>query len=161
MLRPHLISFLEKISNIYEVIVFTSSQRMYADPILNHFDKERKLIHHRLYRQHCVVWNEGVYIKDLRILGRDLSRVVMVDNAPYSFSAQICNGYPILPFFNDEEDVELLNLEKYLEMAEKSDDVRIFNANLWNIKDYDEAKVKSILQYCNKMESEACENPIP
>lgn len=37
-LRPHLFTFLEKIKNKYEVIVFTASQQVYANELLNRID---------------------------------------------------------------------------------------------------------------------------
>jgi len=37
-----------------------------------------------------------------------------VDNAVYSFGFQLSNGIPILPFYRDEEDRELVQLLGYL-----------------------------------------------
>lgn len=53
--------------------------------VLNHLDPTGKLIHHRLYRDSCILI-DGVYVKDLRVLiGRRLKDIVIVDNAAYSF----------------------------------------------------------------------------
>jgi len=57
--------------------------------------------------------HDKVYAKDLRIINKDLSRIVLVDNSPFSFLYQFENGIPILPY-NGGEDSELLSLEKYL-----------------------------------------------
>ena len=48
--------------------------------------KGQKLFDYRLYRDHCIKTNEGIYIKDLRILkNKNLCNVIIVDNAVYSF----------------------------------------------------------------------------
>jgi len=36
--------------------------------------------------------------------------MVLVDNAVYSFGYQLENGIPIIPFYDDKEDEELLHL---------------------------------------------------
>lgn len=53
-------------------------------------------------------------MKDLRLLGRDLSRVVLVDNAAYSYCFQVANGIPILPYYEGNTDYELRALKDYL-----------------------------------------------
>jgi CTD small phosphatase-like protein 2 len=66
--------------------VFTASHQSYADVVLDYLDPNRELIEYRLYRDSCIKTEEGVYIKDLRIIkNRNLKDVVIVDNAVYSF----------------------------------------------------------------------------
>ena len=62
--RPHLLPFLERAAQLFEVVVFTASQRVYAEQLLDIVDPEHRLVRHRVYRESCVLW-EGNYLKDL------------------------------------------------------------------------------------------------
>jgi CTD small phosphatase-like protein 2 len=75
---------LEEASVNWEIIVFTAALRDYANFILNDVDRA-KHISRRLYRDSCT-FRRGTYLKDLNKLGRDLSKVVIVDNLPENFS---------------------------------------------------------------------------
>jgi CTD small phosphatase-like protein 2 len=95
--------------------VFTASHECYANVVLDHLDGKKDLISHRLFRNHCWQTEEGVYIKDLRVLkNRNLSNILLVDNAAYSYFYQLENGIPIIPFYDDKDDNELVQLIEYL-----------------------------------------------
>ena len=73
-----------------------------------------------------------VYAKDLRIINRDLSKIVLVDNSPLSYLYQVTNGIPILPYYGGE-DTELLSLEKYLMKIQGEWDVRKLNHSTFRL----------------------------
>lgn len=122
-LRPHLFTFLEKIKGKFEVIVFTASQQVYADELLNLIDPDGKFIQYRMFRESCLAV-EGNFLKDLNVLGRDLSKSVLVDNSPHAFGYQVDNGIPIESWFDDPNDTELLKLERFLRTLHGVKDTR-------------------------------------
>ena len=121
--RPHLATFLRKAASLFEVVVFTAGSRAYAEPVLNALDPERKLFAWRLYRDACVrvpvaAANSSTrapsstrsprsclpsapppssifVVKDLKRLGRPLSRTLIVDNSPTCYAYQVSNGVPV------------------------------------------------------------------
>ena len=97
---------------MFQILVFTASHKAYADVVLDLLDPNREIFEQRLYRDSCIRTQDGVYIKDLRIFqhSRKIEDIIIVDNAVYSFGYQLENGIPIIPFYNDKEDVELLHL---------------------------------------------------
>ena len=112
-------------SQIYEIIVFTASHGCYANVVLDYLDPKGQYIHHRLFRESCVATEEGVYIKDLRIISnRSLEDMVIIDNAAYSFGYQIDNGIPIIPFYENKLDEELRHLIPYLKFLNGVKDLR-------------------------------------
>lgn len=77
---------------------------------MDYLDPNKALIHHRLYRDSCIITN-GLFIKDLRVIGnRKMKDMAIVDNSVYSFGYQINNGVPIISWYSDKGDVELLSI---------------------------------------------------
>eukprot|EP00746_Dinoflagellata_sp_MGD_P059576 gnl/MRDRNA2_/MRDRNA2_25403_c0_seq1.p1 gnl/MRDRNA2_/MRDRNA2_25403_c0~~gnl/MRDRNA2_/MRDRNA2_25403_c0_seq1.p1 ORF type:complete len:204 (-),score=27.29 gnl/MRDRNA2_/MRDRNA2_25403_c0_seq1:190-801(-) len=79
-LRPYVSFFLGTAARLFDVVVFTASSEAYADQVLDYLDPAKR-ISYRLYRRHCTEIAGG-FLKDLRLLGRPMDQVVLVDNSP-------------------------------------------------------------------------------
>ncbi|XP_017978671.1 PREDICTED: CTD small phosphatase-like protein 2 [Theobroma cacao] len=121
--RPHLQTFLEKVAEMFEVVIFTASQSIYAEQLLDILDPHQKLISRRVYRESCI-FSDGSYTKDLTVLGVDLAKVAIIDNSPQVFRLQVNNGIPIKSWFDDPSDCALISLLPFLETLVDADDVR-------------------------------------
>jgi len=83
LVRPNAEKFLKIMQIYYEVIIYTASLSKYADPLMDILDSE-KSVSARLFREHCTFY-QGMYVKDLSELGRDLRDVIIVDNSPTAY----------------------------------------------------------------------------
>ena len=120
--RPYCFDFLKELNDLYEIVTFTAGTKDYADNILNILDIDNNIIKYRLYRQHTTILGFSVY-KDLTKLGRDLSKVIIIDNLKENFKMQPNNGIFIKTWTNDINDVQFKDLLKILK------DIVLYNVN--------------------------------
>jgi len=127
------------VSELYEVVIFTASMSRYANPLLDTLDPNH-YISSRLFRGNCTP-AEGGFIKDLTILGRNLKDVIIIDNAPISYSLQQSNALPINTWTGDETDTQLFDYIPILKLLAKVKDVRDYLTRIvkGNKVDYREA----------------------
>ena len=123
--RPYLSEFLIGVSKYYELVVFTAATQDYANPIIDAIENKGIKFEYRLYRIHTIVINND-FVKDLSRLGRDLSRIIIVDNMEQNYKLQPENGITIRPFWGkDANDMALVDLLGILiEIAKRNMDVR-------------------------------------
>ncbi|XP_062842321.1 carboxy-terminal domain RNA polymerase II polypeptide A small phosphatase 2 [Trichomycterus rosablanca] len=119
--RPHVDQFLQRMGEMFECVLFTASLAKYADPVTDLLD-HCGVFRTRLFRESCV-FHHGCYVKDLSRLGRQLNRTLILDNSPASYIFHPDNAVPVLSWFDDLEDTELLNLLPVFEELSAADDV--------------------------------------
>jgi Dullard-like phosphatase family protein len=112
-IRPYCFDFLNKLKEYYEIITFTAGTKEYADYILNLLDPNNEIIKYRLYRQHVTISGCSVY-KDLTKIGRNLNKVIIIDNMKDNFKMQPNNGLYIKTWINDMNDYQFKDLLKIL-----------------------------------------------
>lgn len=95
--RPGLRDFLQQLSEFADLILFTAGLEGYARPLVDRIDVDNRFCH-RLYRPATVSTEYREHVKDLFIISKNLCRVVIVDNNPFSFLLQPLNGIPCVPF---------------------------------------------------------------
>ncbi|CAM9315901.1 unnamed protein product [Ectocarpus sp. 12 AP-2014] len=162
--RPHLREFLEAVSEMFEVVLFTAAPEAFATAVLEQIDPEASFVDHVLSRDNCTrlgsstirgpssstgknrssssscrTWGgRGVssdlsrkrrggptsMVKDLGIIGRPLSKVIMVDNSLDAIRYHLENGVHISSFYGDREDTDLLSTLDALKTLAPAADVR-------------------------------------
>jgi len=127
--RPHVDEFLIECAKHYEVVIFTASLSLYANPLLDMLDQQQT-ISHRLFRESCVLHGQA-YVKDMSKIGRKMKDIMIVDNSPLSYAFQPTSAIPITSWFDDRSDRQLEELLPVLETTLKDcKDVRdILDAN--------------------------------
>ncbi|KAM4689080.1 CTD small phosphatase-like protein [Discoglossus pictus] len=119
--RPHVDEFLQKMGDLFECVLFTASLAKYADPVADLLDRWG-VFKARLFRESCV-FHRGNYVKDLSRLGRELNKVIIVDNSPASYIFHPENAVPVQSWFDDMTDTELMDLIPFFEGLSKEDNV--------------------------------------
>ena len=104
--RPHVDEFLRKMGELYECVLFTASLAKYADPVADLLD-QWGVFRSRLFRESCV-FHRGNYVKDLSRLGRELQKVVIIDNSPASYIFHPDNAVSFFVEFDNKQLIYLL-----------------------------------------------------
>ena len=113
LVRPGVKEFLEEMKKYFEIVIFTSSPKSYADNILDKIDINNEYFSYRLYRRH-VCYENGNSVKKLNMIGRDLKKIVFVDNLKSNAKYNPNNLYHIKSWYNDILDNQLILLKDKL-----------------------------------------------
>ena len=121
------------------MIIYTASDQSYADSVVNYIDPTKEFFKYRLYRHNCVEVKlddmpKPIYVKDLRIIKNvKLEDMVIIDNSVLSFAFHLDNGIPILPYYQNKDDIEMETLKNYLIKLSKCDNLQVHNGANFNL----------------------------
>ncbi|KAF0979167.1 hypothetical protein FDP41_001510 [Naegleria fowleri] len=115
--RPGVDEFLREMGKYFEIVIFTASLSLYANPLLDILDKHG-VVEGRLFREHCTKVGD-TYIKDLSKLGRDLDQTIIVDNSPSCYALHPQNALAASTWYDDPNDRELYLLADCLVRLER------------------------------------------
>lgn len=113
LIRPGAIEFIQTMKDHFELVIFTAATPMHADYGLKIIDPDNH-IKLRLCRDKVKIHEQDLY-KDLSLLGRDLNKVIIVDNLAENFRFQPENGIWIQTWIGDQMDRKLFELAIELE----------------------------------------------
>ena len=121
--RPHVFEFLSGCAKHFELAVWSSATITYVGPIVKALLQEITMPLFIWDRSQCTIRydfhrEKEMFQKDLRKVqanGKDLARVLIVDDEEFKVSLQIGNSIIVKPYLGQDEDLELFYLYRYLE----------------------------------------------
>ena len=125
-LRNGLFSFLSMIKAYYELITFSCEPSNITEAIIKEIECENKYFDYNLTRTHSILY-ENHLVKDISLIGRDISKIIIIDDDDNSFKLNKENGIKIASIKDNKKDDNILfELKKILILICKKnyDDVR-------------------------------------
>jgi import inner membrane translocase subunit TIM50 len=112
--RPGVDKFLMELAQYYEIVLYSPSIDGIADPVVTSLDASGCIMH-RLYRD-ATYYANGVHVKDLKRLNRNVKRMVVLDDDPEEVQFNPENLIKIKPYTdpNDRTDNSLARITPFL-----------------------------------------------
>ncbi|XP_063627312.1 mitochondrial import inner membrane translocase subunit TIM50-C-like [Cydia splendana] len=113
--RPGVDQFLQTVAaSDFEVIIFTSENAFMIWPVIDKLDPENKMIAYRLFRD-STHFIDGVHVKNLDGLNRDLSKVIVIDWNKQATKFHPENALILQKWKGADDDTALLDLANLLQ----------------------------------------------
>jgi len=126
-LRKDLLSFLSMIKPYYELIAFSCEPNEVTEKIIKEIEAHKIYFDYKLYREHSILY-ENTLVKDISLIGRNVSKIIVVDDDENCFKLNKENGIKICSYNgNNDMDNALFELKKILILIHKKnyEDVRV------------------------------------
>ena len=127
ILRNGLFSFLSSIKPFYELVSFSLESKNINDYILYMIEQDKKYFDYNFYKEHSILYENNL-VKDISLIGRDISKIIIVDDDEICFKLNKENGIKISPFNGENNnDNKLFELKKILKeiYIKNYEDVRV------------------------------------
>jgi carboxy-terminal domain RNA polymerase II polypeptide A small phosphatase len=141
--RPGVHEFLDYALNNFRVSVWTAAGGDYALTVINNlFGSSESKLEFIFTSERCS-WGYNTELmqrqpvknlKKVKAIGHDLAEILHIDNTPFTFSLNYGNGIQVKDFTGHQEDTELRDLTKYLELIKDVPDVRPVDKRAWRSK---------------------------
>lgn len=123
MKRPYLMQFLNHMSELYEVVIYTAGIKQYAENIVKYIDVNNN-IKFILTREECKTDDGKNYVKEIKRIGREMSATVVVDCHAGVYANYPYNTVKIPKWKGERNDCVLRDIEAFLVELATIDDVR-------------------------------------
>ena len=138
-LRPGLSDFLDQVSQLFRLAVWTSSSPAYARAVCPLLFQKSELLDFVWASDRCTptrnfeldTWCQAKPLRKLKRRGYDLARVLVVDDSPEKHTRNYGNLVRVAPFLGDPNDDELMHLAMYLKQLASVSDVRRVEKRRW------------------------------
>lgn len=136
--RPHLDAFLDFAFARFRVGVWTSSGRLYAEPLVAHLMAGR-VVEFVWSSQRCSIardWTTGGHVTEkrlakLRKLGFQLEEIIGIDDTPGKYAKNYGNLVCVREWTGDPHDDELAHLVPYLGQLALASNIRAVEKRGW------------------------------
>ena len=118
IVRPHLKYFLNSLLRIFEVILYTSGEKSYAEDISKSLGVDPRRFAGICSRNQCHILENGRVIKDLHVIPyREIKEMFIIDDTPSVWELHKEHLFPIKPFYGKKNDTGLLDVFEVLMKA--------------------------------------------
>ncbi|KAK8845972.1 hypothetical protein M9Y10_020910 [Tritrichomonas musculus] len=121
-MRPNLQTFLDKLSKLFNIYVFTASEKSYANKIIDKILPNVKNCC-RFFKDSCINLY-GYFVKDLEVIQTPLHQTLLLDDTAGSAIKNPKNLIKIKPWNGEKDDDILTSLLSVLENIAFSEDLR-------------------------------------
>ena len=108
VLRPHVRDMLQALKGKAEIVLWTASVESVGRVVLHQLDPDGSIFQHAIYRDRRWFREGQFFAKDLKMLGRDVNRTVIIENTPQCVRLQRENGIIVPKFIGNKVDYKAM-----------------------------------------------------